>query len=75
MTEEFQADYLDRYEDVQAWINQVSQFDDSSAVSTKYIGETETTRKNVIKVQEQFSIMDYSKTVGTLLNGMSAKDF
>ena len=54
MTEELQADYLDRYEGVQSWIHQVSQFDDSSAVNTTYLGKTDKTSKNFIKAQEQF---------------------
>ena len=41
MTEELQADYLDRYEGVQAQIHQVGQFDAYSAVSTTYLGKTE----------------------------------
>ena len=36
MTEELQADYIDRYEGVEARIDQVNQFDDSGAVSTTY---------------------------------------
>ena len=45
MTEELQAHFLNRYEDVQTQINQVSQFDDSSVVSTTYLGKTDKTRK------------------------------
>ena len=73
MTEELQADYLDRYEGVQAWIHQVSQFDDSSAVSTTYLGKTDKMRKNVIKAQEQFSITYHCTIVGTLLDGTECK--
>ena len=64
MTEELQADYLDRYEGVQVQICQVSQFDDSSAVSTTYFSKTDRTRKDAIEVQEQFSNTNQSTTVG-----------
>ena len=73
MTEEFLVNYLDRYEGVQAWIHQVSQFDDSSPVSTTYLSETDKTGKTVIKAQGQFSIMDHSTTVHTLLDGTECK--
>ena len=56
MTEQPQAGYLDAYEGVQEQIHQVSQFDDSSDVSTTYLGRTERSRKEVIKVQEQSQI-------------------
>ena len=46
----------------------VSQFDESSAVSTIYLDKTDRTRKGVIKAQEQFSITDQSTTVGNLLD-------
>ena len=73
MTEELQTDYLDRYEGVQAWIHQVSQFDDSSVVHTTYLGKSGRTRKGVIRAQEQFSITGQSTTVGTLLDGTDCK--
>ena len=41
--------YLDRYEGVQAQIHQVSQFGDSSAVSTTYVGKTDKTREKCYK--------------------------
>ena len=49
MSEELQADYLDGYDGVQVQIHQVSQFDDSSAVSATYLGKPDRTRKDVTK--------------------------
>ena len=46
MTEHLYSDYLDKYKAVQAKILQVSQFDDSSAVSTTYLGSAERTRRD-----------------------------
>ena len=51
----------------------MSQCDESSAVSTIYLGKTDKTKKNIIKVQEQFSITDHYTTVGTLLDGTECK--
>ena len=48
MKEHFQRDYLDRYECVQAKLHQVSQFEDSSAVSTTYVGRTERPRRDAL---------------------------
>ena len=73
MAEELQADYLHRYEGVHVGIHQVSQFDDSSDASTTYFSNTDKIKKTVIKTQEQFSITDYSTTVGTLLDGTECK--
>ena len=49
MIKELQADFLDRYKGVQAQIHQLSQFVDSSAMSTTYLHKTDKKRKNVIK--------------------------
>ena len=62
MIKEPQTDCFDRYKGVQAWIHQVNQFDDSSYVSTTYLGKTDKTRKNVMKATR--AIFNY----GTLHN-------
>ena len=41
ITEQSQTDYLDWYEGVQAKKHQVSQFDESSAVSITHLGKVE----------------------------------
>ena len=73
MTKQLQEDYLDRYEGVQAEIHQVSQFDESITVSTTYLGKVEISREDALKVQEQFSHTDQSKTMGTSLYGTDSK--
>ena len=51
----------------QAEIHHVSQlFDNSSAISTTYLGRIEISREDAFKAQEQFSLTDQSITVGTL---------
>ena len=49
LTEQLQADYLDRYEGVQAQTHQVCQFDYSNVVSTTYVGRTERSRSRCHK--------------------------
>ena len=73
MTEQLQIDQLDRYEGVQAQIHQVSQFDDSNAVSTTYLDRIERARWEIIKCQELFLIKDQSTAVGTLLDSTDCK--
>ena len=60
MTEQLQIDYLDRYEDVQAEIHQVSQSGESSAACTIYLGKVEMSREDALKAQHQFSLTDQS---------------
>ena len=48
--------YLDRYDGVQAEISQVISFDESTDLSTTYLGKTDMTREYVIKAEEKFPI-------------------
>ena len=73
MTEHLQTDYLDRHEGFKAKIHQVSQFDESSVVSTTYSGKVTMTRDNVMKGQEQFSIENQSTIIRTLLDAKDCK--
>ena len=73
VTEQLPTDYLDRYEGVQTQIHQLCQSDESSALSTTHLGRTEMSPRDAIIPQEQFSIIDRSTTVGTLLDGTDCK--
>ena len=73
MTEELQPGYLYRCEDVKAKIHYISQFDESSDLSTAYLGEGEMSRENALKAQKQFSPTDQSTTMGTSLDGTDCK--
>ena len=68
MIEQFQANYLDRYEGVQVEIHRVSQSYESRAVSSTYLGKVNLTREYVLKTQEQFSLFYQSMTKGTVLD-------
>ena len=48
--------YFDRYEGVQSEISQVTKFDESTDLSTTYLGRINQTRKSVIRAEESFPI-------------------
>ena len=50
--------YLDSYNGVQAEISQVICFDESTDLSTRYLGKTDMTRKYVIKAEEKSQLQD-----------------
>ena len=56
--------YLDRYNGVQTEISQVTSFDESTDLSTTYIGKTDMTRDYVIKAEEKFPISRHGYTSG-----------
>ena len=60
--------YLDRCNGVQAEILQVTSFDESTDLSTTYLGKTDMTRGYVIKVEEKFPISGQGYTNGKLLD-------
>ena len=75
MTEQFQVDYLDRYEGVQAKIHIISQFGGSSAERTTYLGKVVMSGENALKGQEQILPTDQFTTMGTVLNGTAFQVF
>ena len=60
--------YLDRYNGVQAEISQVTSFDESTDLSTMYLGKVDMTREYVIKAKEKFPISGQGYTYGKLLD-------
>ena len=58
--------YFDRYEGVQSEISQATRFDESSDLSTTYLGRTNQTRKSVIRAEESFPISGQGYVVGKL---------
>ena len=52
MTEQLQADHLDRYEGVQAEMHNAGHFDESNVESITYLGKVNMTRKDSLKEQE-----------------------
>ena len=60
--------YLDKYNSVLAEISQVTSFDDSTDLSTTYLGNTDMTREYVIKAEEKFPISGQEYTSGKLMD-------
>ena len=53
---------------VQAEISQVTSFDESTDLSTTYLGKTDMTREYVIKAEEKFPISGQGYTSGKLMD-------
>ena len=60
--------YLDRYDGVQAEISQVTSFDESTDLSTTYLGKRDMARENVVKAEEKFPISGHGYTSGKLMD-------
>ena len=60
--------YFDKYDSNQAEISQVTKFDESTDLSTTYLGKTDVTREHVIEVEERFPISAQGYTNGKLLD-------
>ena len=60
--------YLDRYNGVQAEISQVTSFDESTDLSTTYLGKKDMTRDYLIKAEEKFPISRHRYTSGMLMD-------
>ena len=60
--------YLDKYDGIQEEISQVTKFDESTDLSTTYLGKTGVTREHVIKAEERFPISGQGYTNGKLLD-------
>ena len=58
--------YFDRYEGVQSEVSQMTRFDESSDLSTTYLGRINQTRKSVIRAEESFPISGQGYMVGKL---------
>ena len=50
--------YLDKYDGIHADISQATRFDESTHLSTTYLGRTNMTRECVIKTEEKFQSLD-----------------
>ena len=58
--------YFDRYEGVQSEIYQTTRFDESTDLSTTYLGRINQTGKSVIRPEESFPISGQGYMVGKL---------
>ena len=58
--------YFDKYDGVQSEISQETRFDESTDLSTTYLGKVDQTRKSVIRAEESFPITGQGYTLGKL---------
>ena len=65
---EIRDTYLDKYDGIQAEISQVTSFDESTDLSTTFLGKTDMTREQAIKAKERFPISGQGYTNGKLLD-------
>ena len=71
--ERMRSNYLAMYERVHADVIYTNRFDESSDLSTTYLGTTTVTRETKIKAEEKFPISGQGYTLGKLLDGMECK--
>ena len=60
--------YLDKYDGIHAEISQVTKCDESTDLSSTYLGKTDITREYVIKAEEKFPIPGQEYMNGKLLD-------
>ena len=62
-------EYLDVYEGIQSEILNTTRFDKNSHLSTTYLGKSDRSKNDKIKVEESFPISEQGYTLGKLLDG------
>ena len=60
--------YFDKYDGIHSEISQATRFDESTDLSTTYLGKVDQTRESMITAEESFPISGQGYTVGTLLD-------
>ena len=67
------SNYLDMYDGVHAEVVYTNKFDESSNLSTTYLGKTKMTRETGIQAEEKFPISGQGYTLGKLLDNMDCQ--
>ena len=62
-------EYLDVYDSTQSEIVNTIRFDENSDLSMIYVGRSDKTRYDKLKVKESFPISEHGYTLGKLLDG------
>ena len=62
-------EYLGLYEGIQSEIVITTSFDENSDLSTTYLGRSDKTRNDKLKVEESFPFLEHGYTPGKLLDG------
>ena len=66
-------EYLDIYEGIQSEILNATRVDENSDLSTTYLGKSDRSKNDKIKVEESFPISEQGCTLGKLLDGMECQ--
>ena len=61
--------YLVVYEGIQSEIVNTTRFNENSDLSTSYLGKSDKSRNDKLKVEESFPISEHGYMVGKLLDG------
>ena len=61
-------EYLNIYEGIKSEIVNTTRCDENSDLSTTYLGKSDKTRKDILKVEESFPISEHGYTLGRLLD-------
>ena len=61
-------EYFDKYDGIHAEISQATRFDESTYLSTIFLGKTDITRDQINKAEEKFPISGQRYTHGKLLD-------
>ena len=61
-------EYFDKFDGIYTEISQATRFDESTDLSTTYLGKMDTTRDMIIKAEEKFPISGQGYTNGKLLD-------
>ena len=69
MPHKLHKEYLDVYEGIQSEIVNTTRFDENSDLGTTYLGRSDKTRNDKLKVEESFPISEHGYTSGKLLDG------
>ena len=69
MSDKLKEEYLDMYGGIWSEILSTTRLDETSDLSTTYLGRVDTTRASTFKVEERFPISEQGYTVGKLLDG------
>ena len=66
--DKLKEEYFDRYDGIYAEISQVTRFDESTDLSTTYLGRIDLTKDMLIKAEEKFQISGQGYVNGMLLD-------
>ena len=62
-------EYVDVYDGIQSEIVNNTRFDENSDLSTTYLGISDKTKNDKLKVEESFPFLEHGYTLGKLLDG------